>query len=45
MGHFKSLYWISYNIASTLRFGFLAVGSYLDGEESNPHPLYWKAKS
>ena len=39
--HFKSLYWICYNIASVLCFGFLAtrhVRSQLADQGLNPHP-------
>ena len=39
--HFKSLYWIYYDIASVLCFGFLTPRHM----GSNPHPLHWKVKS
>ena len=48
MDHFKSLYWICYNIASVLGFGFWAtghVGSQLPEQGSNQHPSHWKMKS
>ena len=39
--HFKSRYWICYNIASVVCFGFLAlrhVGSYFPNQGSHLHP-------
>ena len=42
-----SLYWICYNIASVLLFGFLVlrhVGSWLPHQGWNSHHLHWKAK-
>ena len=48
VNHFKSLYWIYYNIVSMLCFGFLAVrymGSELPNQGWNPHPLRWKMES
>ena len=43
---FSSLYWIFYDIAPLLCFGFFVarhVGSYLPSQGSNLHPFHWKA--
>ena len=45
--HFLSLYWIRYNIASVLCFGFLAseacgILASWPGQGSNLHPLHWQ---
>ena len=43
--HFKSLYWIGYNIVSILCFGFFARGMWDLDQGWSLHPLHWKAKT